>query len=307
MEVIEDTTPRAYPRVIDTLDSGQESRYGDTKEEHMVIVRSDNPRERIMFREGINLAFGLQECFAYWNGLNPGYVQRYNEKMKEFMYDGELHGSAYGRYFRRLPHDQIARVLQQFEDNMHTRRAIINVHNAYVEDYDKGDVACTIYLHPIIRDGELHMTANMRSQDMLWGYPYDVHAFQWIQEALAGILDVDLGTYTHVMNSCHYYTEKEDEVIQSAKDCEWDEYPDCRLSINELNSVMDRMHMSLDRARGGQVPHHLVELVDEKSTFYADWLRTMIAYEQARFHDGDASIANEITTSPFREYLSRVL
>lgn len=210
--------------------------------------------------------------------------------MEEFMYedsDGEsrLHGSAYGRYLRDIPHDQINRVISMLEENPDTRRAIINIHQAGVEDYDKGDVACTIYLHPIIRDGKLHMTANMRSQDMLWGYPYDTQAFQWIQEVIAGILDVDLGSYTHIMNSCHYYTDREDEVLASAEQCTAARLPDCRLDQPEIDVVMEAMRRGLKSTRDGIIPTGAIGHIEHISDFYADWLRLMTAYEQIRFHD----------------------
>lgn len=310
MDVFRGSTPSVYPAIIRYLQDldEQDSRAGGTREQMMVAVQSTDPRERWLDRKEINWAFGLQECFAYWNGLNPGHVERYNSQMEEYMYDGKLHGSAYGRYLRHIPHDQIERVLSMLSESPSTRRAVINIHQASVEDYDGPDVACTIYLHPFIRDDELHMVANLRSQDMLWGYPYDTHAFQWIQELLAGCLKLDVGDYWHVMNSCHYYTDYEDRVFESARDCGFYSMPDARIDYDDMNLVMSRLGFGLSVARKGWIPSgHVQELEEAGYGFYADWLRMMTTYEQQRFYgalqDAADEMREEISVRAFSDWL----
>ena len=302
------TTSQAYPAIISMLSDEPEddSRVGGMRERLNVTVVSENPRDRMLRRPGINWAFGLQEAFAYWNGLNPGYVQRYNSQMENYMRDGELEGSAYGRYFRKLPHDQIQRVIDQLTTSPETRRAVINVHNAKYEDYDGPDVACTIYLQFILRDGELNLIANMRSQDMLWGYPYDVQAFQWLQEVVAGILDADLGRYVHTMNSCHYYTEFEKKVISSKNNATSTVLPDCRLDERDLDNVMQTLGTVLWFARNGYTVDHFLDQLDDVSTFYGDWARVMLAYEHRRFHENEdyaRDVIDNITVDAFADWI----
>ncbi len=45
----------------------------------------------------------------------------------------------------------------------------------------------------------------MRSNDAIWGLPYDVFFFTMLQELLACELGRQLGTYTHVVGSLHLY------------------------------------------------------------------------------------------------------
>lgn len=317
MRTFEGSIPKVYPELVREVSNEEPigSRYGGTKEILGVAIRSQNPRHRMMFRPNINWAFGMQECFAYWNGRNPGHVERYNSRMEEFMYpdsDGveRLHGSAYGRYLREIPHDQISRVIDQLSENEDTRRAVINIHQAGVEDYDKGDVACTVYLHLIVRDGKLNMIACLRSQDLLWGLPYDQQAFQWIQEVLAGILDLELGWYEHRMNSCHYYLDREDEVMTSADQCSAIYLPDCRLPTSKLTPLMRNLDTGLSHARDGRVPVAQLMSIEKHSSFYADWLGMMTAYEQARFHDDPErahDIMEHIETNAFATVVQRYL
>jgi thymidylate synthase len=306
MHVFECTTSNAFPVIVKTLSEkdAQHSRNGDTRERLGVAIQSQDPRERLFFRENYNLAFQLQEAIAYWAGQNPGHVERYNSTMTQFMTDGELKGSAYGRYLRRVPHDQIDRVVQQLVDNQTTRRAVIAFHQPHVENYDGPDVACTLTMQLVIRDDSLHAFTSMRSQDMYWGYPYDVHNFQWLQEVLAGILGVELGSYTHYMNNCHYYVEREPMVLDAARDMDPVSLPDIRLPRDELDAVMFYLTHGLARARDGLVPWSEIDALHAYEAFYADWLRYMTAYEQRRFHDNEETaidIANDIAFTAFKD------
>jgi thymidylate synthase len=53
----------------------------------------------------------------------------------------------------------------------------------------------------------------MRSNDLLWGFPYDINGFCFIQEFLASVLGLELGTYTHIVGSLHLYTERENSLL----------------------------------------------------------------------------------------------
>jgi thymidylate synthase len=45
----------------------------------------------------------------------------------------------------------------------------------------------------------------MRSNDLVWGLPYDVFFFTMLQELLAQKLGLDLGVYIHGAGSLHLY------------------------------------------------------------------------------------------------------
>lgn len=290
MEVFHKPTPDAYRDIIEHL-SGLEpsgSRAGETREELGVVIRSDNPRRRWMDRKSMNIAFALQESFAYWRGLNTGHVERYNSNMETWTDDeGELPGSAYGDRMRNTAgHDQLARAEAQLRENPDTRRAVIQVHQTSVEDYDSADVACTNHLHPFVRDSKLHMHANLRSQDMYWGFPYDAQNNQYIQEALAGRLGLGLGEYVHTMESCHYYTDYEDKVEASLDEHSAWETPDARIPNDAHDTAMSLLGEGLARTRNGGRPYEVLDSLNAMvCPYYSDWLCLMVAYELHRFHD----------------------
>lgn len=311
---IESSTAAAWPKIIDALteEPVTGSRIGGTKERMCVTVRSENPRERWLLRDdSFNLAFGLQESFAYWMGLNPGHVERYNSNMQEWMVDGELPGSAYGDRLRNTAgHDQIERAIDQIRSNPESRRAVMQVHQSNVEDYDGGDVSCTAHLQVFARDGELHMHAVIRSQDMYWGYPYDTQNNQAIQEWMAGRLGLELGEYWHTMASCHYYTDFESEVLNAYHEHEVASGPELRLAPDTHDEAMGLLDRGLGFARDGDVPTGDIEALGGISNAYGDWLRVMTAYEQARFHDDlDAAVglAKNVDVCAWRGWLDSYL
>lgn len=295
MRTFEAPTPDAYPEIVEELldQPVTPSRAGDTRELLNVSIVSENPRRRWMHRNNFNVAFALQESFAYWRGLNPGHVQRYNTNMQEWMVDGELPGSAYGDRLRNTAgHDQITRAIEQLKENPESRRAVMQVFQAAEEDFNGGDVSCTESLQVMLRDNELHMTAVLRSQDMFWGFPYDAQNNQFIQEQMAGILGVDVGTYTHVMKSCHFYTDFEDRIRDSLDEHVAYSSPDCRLHRNDIGEVYRLMDVALHHARHGRLDHSYIDQIRGVSPYHADWVLATAAYDLQRYFDRDRLALN---------------
>ena len=67
------------------------------------------------------------------------------------------------------------------------------------------DAACASSLELLIRDGRLDAIVCMRSNDAIWGLPYDVFLFTFLQEMMAIELKVELGSYYHFAGSLHLY------------------------------------------------------------------------------------------------------
>jgi thymidylate synthase len=61
----------------------------------------------------------------------------------------------------------------------------------------------------------------MRSNDLIWGVPYDVFVFTFLQELAAMELQVGLGTYHHFAGSLHIYDRHfnlVDEILSNNDD-----------------------------------------------------------------------------------------
>ncbi len=87
-----------------------------------------------------------------------------------------------------------------------TRQAAISIFKTETDiSKDTKDVPCTLNIHFMIRDGKLDCFISMRSNDVIWGLPYDIFTFTVLQELMAQELGVGLGKYYHYVNSMHIY------------------------------------------------------------------------------------------------------
>ncbi len=86
-----------------------------------------------------------------------------------------------------------------------SRQAVIQLFGADDIVGAHSDVPCTSTLQFLVRRNQLHMIANMRSNDALIGMPHDIFCFTMLQEIMARTISVDLGSYKHVVGSLHLY------------------------------------------------------------------------------------------------------
>jgi len=165
---------------------------------------------------GLSYAFNVAEKLCYITGNSgeeilpkfaPNITRFLNPKTKKF--DG-----AYGpRFIKQYTH-----VLKLLKDDPDTRQALLNIYNFKQDQHESLDVPCTSTLQFFIRDNKLNLIVYMRSNDLLWGTPYDVSQFTFIQECFARILGVENGTYTHIAGSLHIYEkdkERFEKILQS--------------------------------------------------------------------------------------------
>ena len=102
------------------------------------------------------------------------------------------------------------RVVNELTEDPDSRRAAICIlDNNHLNSYTK-DYPCTGFLNFHIRDNKLHMTVHMRSQDAIYGMGNDAFTFGLVHELLwsrlkENIPGLDLGDYTHIVDSFHVY------------------------------------------------------------------------------------------------------
>jgi len=209
----------------------QESRDQKTVELIHVGLEIIDPRQRVVFARDINPAFAIVEVIANLAGSNDvSFLGFWNKKMNDFSDEGRpyFHG-AYGyrlmatpdinpNIAKKLRHpnapaitskDQLKKVLSVLLKTRHSRQAVLQYWDSNLDlpdpDPKSNDVACNLVSHLMIRGGKLEWLQVMRSNDMIWGLPYDCIQFTALQEIMAGWLNVEVGTYNHVSDSLHLY------------------------------------------------------------------------------------------------------
>ena len=160
-----------------------------------------------------NIVFNHAEALWYLAGRDDlDMIAYYAPRMRQLSSDHtRLTGTAYGpRLFRPTDPDglsQFDRVLNLLRADPDTKRATMLIMRPdELVDHENPDVACTLGLQFMLRGGRLHLTAYMRGNDALIGLLGDTFAFTFIQEFVACLLDVKIGSYAHHVGSMHINT-----------------------------------------------------------------------------------------------------
>ena len=113
----------------------------------------------------------------------------------------------------------------------------------------------------LVREGKLDATVYMRSNDIIWGFPYDVFLFSFLQELLAASMGLQLGSYAHFAASLHVY-ERHYPLLQRIADANFvDEEPMLRMETSaDLVKLIEfenniRMGQVDERLRGAMSPY----------------------------------------------------
>lgn len=135
-----------------------------------------------------------------------GHYSKFWDKVSD---DGYTVRSAYGK--RLIP--QLPYVIGLLSEDPTTRKAVMVIYDKSDQRKSK-DNPCTMYLRFYIQNDFLYMETHMRSNDIWFGFTYDVPFFQLIHEIVATMTGLDTGPYIHKTDSLHMYERNEQQVEQ---------------------------------------------------------------------------------------------
>lgn len=214
-----------------------------TREINNVKVTFDASKNTIVGVRGISPSYLLGEWLWYFNGINKmRFISQFGSMWKRLSDDGITNNSAYG-YLMRLAFgfDQIEKIIELLQKDPNSRRAVINLNTPNKNVIETHDEPCTIALQYLIRDGVLDCTGMMRSNDIWFGFPYDIAFFTELQRYIAFRLGIEAGTYTHFVVSLHLYDKDYETIKQIVQDREYKgyEYDSIKLYDNSLTFAKD--------------------------------------------------------------------
>lgn len=213
-----------YAKIIDRLlsdsldtDVKTVSRKGETMREEPGVFILKNPHKRLVQNPARKLSpwFASGE-FLWIASQEPDlkYILPFNKKFDVYSDDGETLFGAYGPRIGR----QLQDVVDKLKKDLWSRQAVINIGHPTDSSVETKDFPCNQTLHFDVTLSnhkfampKLNMTCFIRSQDMLWGFPYDVFHWTMLQEIIANELGVYVGEYRHYMTNCHLYMRSEDQ------------------------------------------------------------------------------------------------
>jgi thymidylate synthase len=171
-----------------------------------------------------NLALAIGEFCWHATGSNDlRFIEYYAPRWKEFTDGIEIIGSCYGHHIFGRKDDQPSqweRLVRLLRAERHSRRAVLQLFDPQTGlDAETKDAPCTCSIQFMIRDDRMHAIVYMRSNDAIWGLPYDVFLFTMLQELLALELGTELGSYFHLVGSLHLY-KRHFELARRIVSCE---------------------------------------------------------------------------------------
>jgi thymidylate synthase len=119
-------------------------------------------------------------------------------------------GTVNSNYGKILLGKQMNWVINSLKKDRDTRQAIAYIGGPDFQFEGNKDFVCTQYLLFFIRNNELHMKVQMRSNDMAYGLMFDLPWFSTVMqnvyyELLETYPELQLGRYFHFSDNTHYY------------------------------------------------------------------------------------------------------
>lgn len=177
-----------------------------TRELRNVTITIEQPTKPLMtslVNRKMNPRLAAVEALQLIGGCSsPELMRAAAPNTAKFTDGGYFHG-AYGPRLR----GQLPKIVQRLTEDRATRQAVATIWDPMHDLHTEGmhDYPCTVYLSWCIRNGKLEQTTHMRSNDLWWGWTYDVVQFTQLHCTLANVLGVALGPYVHVADSFHLY------------------------------------------------------------------------------------------------------
>lgn len=190
-------------------------RNGQAKELTHVCLSIADPTQRWIEKRKpiISPAFAIAELVMIMNGCDEaGIINAWNPALPKFQGKYDRYPGAYGKRLRSsFGVDQINKAYEALNNNPESRQVVMEIWKPDIDlprnegKPNNDDIPCNICSMLKIRDGKLLWTQIMRSNDIVFGLPYNILQFTFLQEIIAGWLNVEVGEYMHISDSLHMY------------------------------------------------------------------------------------------------------
>jgi thymidylate synthase len=171
-----------------------------------------NPRRRCIEQPERKWSRALAIGEFLWHAAasdDAATLEYYARPWAAFAVDGRILGSCYGKsiFGRACGYEsQWQRVISLLKTDPDSRRAVLDFRASGANmSFDAPDIACVSSLQFLVRDGKLNALAVLRSNDVIWGLPYDLFVLTMFQEMAAQELGTEIGWYNHHAASMHIY------------------------------------------------------------------------------------------------------
>lgn len=199
--------------VMDVVDQGSDVVVGGKATRELIgrLTALEQPLERYLFlpkRHNDVFAQFAETMWVLAGRDDIGWLSRYLPRAPNYSDDGQTWRGAYGPRLRRWTGDvdQLDEVRRLLSADQASRRAVMVLFDPVRDFVDSKDVPCNNWLSWIAREGKLHLSVAIRSNDAMWGFS-GVNAFEWsvLQELMAYWLGLEVGSAKYFATSFHLY------------------------------------------------------------------------------------------------------
>jgi len=272
-----------------------------------VSLNITHPRARISRSENRGKPFSaLGELLWYLSGSDKlDFIQPYVGRYVDDAVDGVLEG-AYGPRLlsMRGKIDQFSNIEKLLTQKPGSRRAVIQLFNAEDIDAAHKEVPCTTTLQFHLRDGLLHMSVCLRSNDAYWGLPHDVFCFTMLQEMMARRLQVELGTYHQYVGSMHIYEDYVDDMNEYLSEGHQQRIEMPAMPPGDPFEMLPKLLLIEERLRSGGN----VDAREMEEPYWADIVRLFQVFWARELEQGDyilrvKQLRGEMASKSFDPYI----
>jgi len=210
----------------------------------------------VLTKRARKMAYGFMFGEAAWIVSGSNWLDTISNHMKryaDFSDDGVFLNGAYGPKVA----EQYTYVVNTLIKDNDSRQAVMGIWRE--RPAESKDIPCTLSMQFFIRNKTLHAVVNMRSQDAVWGFSYDIFTFSQVANMVRVLLlnqgvSVQLGHLHVQVGSLHIYEHH---------------FKDLPTWINCCEHDLAASHRARDLAAFTGTPHQLINRLEE----YADEFR----------------------------------
>jgi thymidylate synthase len=142
------------------------------------------------------------------------YISKFAKFWESIKNDDDTVNSSYGYLLFNNKNEhgitQYRWALESLAKDKDSRQAVLHFNLPTHQRADNKDFVCTLYGIWQIRENRLNLTIHMRSNDAILGTPTDIAFFTVLQQQMLSHLkstypNLELGKYTHIIDSYHVY------------------------------------------------------------------------------------------------------
>lgn len=209
-------------------------------------------------RRKLDVKYAAAEFLWYMNRDSPlDMISHYAPQYVKF---AESTGQVWGAYGRRFV-DLLSTLVTELGDR-NTRRAVVPLYQPkdLISAGHVKDTPCTLTWNFLFNErDELCLIANMRSNDMWLGFPYDVFVNTCVQRFVADLLGVNTGWYQHQVANMHLYARNlaaADEALMRMPEIgePFRDRSPCGMEDIELAIGMEAMYRTHNSTYTNQLP-----------------------------------------------------